>query len=82
MAKSIWILLAIAAWYEYEIWQMDVKMTFINSFIDEEFFMNQPEGFTSIGEEQKVCHLQRSIYGLKEASQSGTRVLMKLYMLE
>ncbi|KAL0416541.1 UNVERIFIED_CONTAM: Retrovirus-related Pol polyprotein from transposon TNT 1-94 [Sesamum latifolium] len=30
MAKSIRIMLAIAAWYDYEIWQMDVKMTFLN----------------------------------------------------
>ncbi|KAL0463159.1 UNVERIFIED_CONTAM: hypothetical protein Slati_0203500 [Sesamum latifolium] len=32
--------------------------------------MDQPEGFTSVGEEEKVCHLQRSIYGLKQASRS------------
>ncbi|KAL0439001.1 UNVERIFIED_CONTAM: hypothetical protein Slati_2383100 [Sesamum latifolium] len=70
MAKSIRILLAIAAWYDYEIWQMNVKMAFLNIFIEEEIFMDQPEGFTAVGEEQKVCHLQRSIYGLKQASRS------------
>ncbi|KAL0291632.1 UNVERIFIED_CONTAM: Retrovirus-related Pol polyprotein from transposon TNT 1-94 [Sesamum radiatum] len=32
--------------------------------------MDQPEGFTAVGEEQKICHLQRSIYGLKQASRS------------
>ncbi|KAK4381105.1 Retrovirus-related Pol polyprotein from transposon TNT 1-94 [Sesamum angolense] len=41
------------AWYDYEIWQMDVKMTFLN-YIVEEIFMNQPEGFTTIREEQKA----------------------------
>ncbi|KAL0405989.1 UNVERIFIED_CONTAM: hypothetical protein Slati_3912800 [Sesamum latifolium] len=35
MAKSIRILLAIAAWYDYEIWQIDVKMTFLNDFFEE-----------------------------------------------
>ncbi|KAL0278089.1 UNVERIFIED_CONTAM: Retrovirus-related Pol polyprotein from transposon TNT 1-94 [Sesamum radiatum] len=70
MAKSIRIVLAIAAWYDYEIWQMDVKMAFLNGFVEEEIFMDQPEGFTTVGEEQKVCRLQRSIYGLKQASQS------------
>ncbi|KAL0416570.1 UNVERIFIED_CONTAM: hypothetical protein Slati_3488900 [Sesamum latifolium] len=35
--------------------------------------MDQPEGFTTVGEEQKVCRLQRSIYGLKQASEVGTR---------
>ncbi|KAL0455406.1 UNVERIFIED_CONTAM: hypothetical protein Slati_0879800 [Sesamum latifolium] len=49
---------------------MDVKTAFLNDFVEEEIFMDQLEGFTAIGEEQKVCHLQRSIYGLKQASQS------------
>ncbi|KAL0302427.1 UNVERIFIED_CONTAM: Retrovirus-related Pol polyprotein from transposon RE1, partial [Sesamum angustifolium] len=70
MAKSIRILLARAAWYDYEIWQMDVKTAFLNGFIEDEIYMDQLEGFTIVGEEQKVCHLQRSIYGLKQASRS------------
>ncbi|KAL0295440.1 UNVERIFIED_CONTAM: Retrovirus-related Pol polyprotein from transposon TNT 1-94 [Sesamum radiatum] len=71
MAKSIRILLAIASWYDYEIWQMDVKTAFLNGFVEKEIFMDQPEGFTTVGDEQKVCRLQRSIYGLRQASQSG-----------
>ncbi|KAL0439372.1 UNVERIFIED_CONTAM: hypothetical protein Slati_2420200 [Sesamum latifolium] len=63
-------MLAIAAWYDYEIWQMDVKTGFLNDFFEEEIFMDQTEGFTAVGEEQKVCRLQRSIYGLKQASRS------------
>ncbi|KAL0434886.1 UNVERIFIED_CONTAM: Retrovirus-related Pol polyprotein from transposon TNT 1-94 [Sesamum radiatum] len=49
---------------------MDVKMAFLNGFIEEEIFMDQPEGFTAVGEEQKVCRLQRSIYSLKQTSRS------------
>jgi hypothetical protein len=45
MFKSIWILLAIAAFHDYEIWQMDVKTVFLNGNIDEELYMMQPEGF-------------------------------------
>ncbi|KAL0445169.1 UNVERIFIED_CONTAM: Retrovirus-related Pol polyprotein from transposon RE2 [Sesamum latifolium] len=51
MAKSIRIMLAIAAWYDYEIWQMDMKTAFLNGFVEEEIYMDQPEGFTSVGEE-------------------------------
>ncbi|KAL0293700.1 UNVERIFIED_CONTAM: Retrovirus-related Pol polyprotein from transposon RE1 [Sesamum radiatum] len=50
--------------------KMDVKMAFLNGFVEEEIYMDQPEGFPFIGEEQKVYHLQRSIYGLKQASRS------------
>ncbi|KAL0286337.1 UNVERIFIED_CONTAM: Retrovirus-related Pol polyprotein from transposon RE1 [Sesamum radiatum] len=70
VAKSIQIMLAISAWYDYEIWQMDVKTAFLNGFVEEEIYMDQPEGFTSVREEQKVCHLRRSIYGLKQASRN------------
>jgi hypothetical protein len=70
MLKSIRILLAIAAYYDYEIWQMDVKTAFLNGFLEEDVYMTQPEGFISSGSESKVCKLQRSIYGLKQASRS------------
>ncbi|KAL0324648.1 UNVERIFIED_CONTAM: Retrovirus-related Pol polyprotein from transposon RE1 [Sesamum calycinum] len=53
MAKPKRIMLAITAWYDYKIWQMDVKTVFLNGFVEEEIYMDQPEGFTVIGEEQK-----------------------------
>ena len=53
MLKSIRILLAIAAWYDYEIWQMDVKTAFLNGNVEEEIYMLQPEGFISTGEKSK-----------------------------
>nr|GEZ43818.1 retrotransposon protein, putative, Ty1-copia subclass [Tanacetum cinerariifolium] len=43
--RAIRILIAIAAYYDYEIWQMDVKTVFLNGFLDEEIYMEQPEGF-------------------------------------
>ena len=70
MLKSIRILLAISAHYDYEIWQMDVKTTFLNGNLEEDVYMTQPEGFTVPGSAGKVCKLQRSIYGLKQASRS------------
>ena len=70
MLKSIRILLSIAAHYDYEIWQMDVKTAFLNGHIREEIFMDQLEGFMSRGQESKVCKLMRSIYELKQALHS------------
>ena len=43
--KSVRIMLAIATFYDYEIWQMDVKTAFLNGFLKEELYMMQPEGF-------------------------------------
>ena len=70
MLKSIHILLSIAAALDYEIWQMDVKTTFLNGKLDEVIYMDQPEGFTVARQEGKFCKLNRSIYGLKQASRS------------
>ena len=70
MLKSIRILLAIAAYYDYEIWQMDVKTAFLNGNLLEDVYMTQPEGFVNPKNSRKVYKLQRSIYGLKQASRS------------
>ncbi|KAK8694636.1 hypothetical protein V6N13_072183 [Hibiscus sabdariffa] len=70
MFKSIRILLAIAAFHDYEIWQMDVKTTFLNGKLEEDVYMTQPEGFVTPENAGKVCKLQRIIYGLKQASRS------------
>ena len=68
MLKSVRIMLAIAAFYE--IWQMDVKTAFLNGFIKEELYMMQPEGFFNPRGANKIYKLQRSIYGLVQASRS------------
>ncbi|KAJ9547812.1 hypothetical protein OSB04_020355 [Centaurea solstitialis] len=70
MIKSIRILLAIAAYHDYEIWQMDVKTAFLNGTLSEDVYMVQPEGFEHPKFPEKVCKLQRSIYGLKQASRN------------
>ena len=70
MLKSIRIILAIAAFHDYEIWQMDVKTAFLNGFLKEDVYMTQPQGFEDPENPRKVCKLKKSIYGLKQASRS------------
>ncbi|KAL0366199.1 UNVERIFIED_CONTAM: Retrovirus-related Pol polyprotein from transposon TNT 1-94 [Sesamum radiatum] len=57
---SIRVLIAIAALYDLEIHQMDVKTAFLNGELDEEIYMEQPEGFVVPGQEKKVCRLVKS----------------------
>ncbi|KAJ8747302.1 hypothetical protein K2173_014460 [Erythroxylum novogranatense] len=49
---------------------MDVKTTFLNGNLQEDVYMTQPEGFEFKEFPNQVCKLQRSIYGLKQASRS------------
>ncbi|GKA19098.1 putative RNA-directed DNA polymerase [Tanacetum coccineum] len=64
---SIRMILAIAALKNLEIHLMDVKTAFLNGDLEEEIYMNQPEGFIAPGQAGKVCRLVKSLYGLKQA---------------
>lgn len=68
--SSIRALLALAAYYDLEIHQMDVKCAFLNGDIEEDIYMEQPEGFEVKGKEDWVCKLQKSLYGLKQAGRA------------
>ncbi|GKA33915.1 retrotransposon protein, putative, ty1-copia subclass [Tanacetum coccineum] len=71
--RAIRILISIAVFYDYEIWQMDVKTAFLNGYLDKDIYMVQPEGFVNPNHPKKVRKLQRSIYGLKQASRSWNK---------
>ncbi|KAB2597268.1 hypothetical protein D8674_000188 [Pyrus ussuriensis x Pyrus communis] len=64
---SIRTLIVIAAVYNFDINQMDVKTTFLNGELNEEIYMEQPKGFVLKGQKSKVCKLVKSSYGLKQA---------------
>ena len=70
MLKSVRNIIAIAAYFDYEIWQMDVKTAFLNENLTEDVFMMQPEDFVDPSNVGKICKLRKSIYGLKQASRS------------
>ena len=47
---------------------MDVMTAFLNGVLEEDIYMRQPEGFEEAGAEELVCHLRKSLYGLKQSS--------------
>lgn len=74
---SIRIVLAMAARSNLELHQIDIKGAYLNGTLtdDEVIYMRQPRGFESVDHPQKVCHLRKTLYGLK---QSGRRWYQRL----
>jgi len=62
---SIRVLLAVAARHRLHVHQMDVKTAFLYGDLDEEIYMDQPDGY--IDDQELVCCLRKSLYGLKQA---------------
>lgn len=67
-------LLAFAVQNDLLIYQMDEETAFLNGKLDEEIYMQQPEGYMKPGEEHLVCKLEKSLYGLKQSSRCWNKV--------
>ena len=65
--SSIRTLLAFAVQHDMLIHQMDVVTAFLNGQLDEEIYMQQPDGYIEQGKEDYVCKLNKSLYGLKQS---------------
>ena len=66
--ETVRLLLASAALEDWDIEALDVKTAFLYGNLDEEIYMEQPEGFVTQGQEGKVYRLKKALYGLKQAS--------------
>ena len=64
---TIRLLFALAAQNQWKIHQLDVKSAFLNGYLQEEIYIEQPEGFEVKGSEDKVFRLKKALYGLKQA---------------
>jgi hypothetical protein len=62
---SIRIVLALVALLDLELEQLDVKTAFLHGDLDEEIYMEQPEGFIQNHNKKFVCRLKKSLYGLR-----------------
>ena len=63
---SIRVVISLAVEMGWHIDHNDVKMAFLNSLIEEEVYIEQPEGFEVHGRESHVCRLKRALYELKQ----------------
>jgi hypothetical protein len=61
------LLLAYAHSKNIKVYQMDVKSSFLNGELEEEVYIEQPEGFQLSENADYVCKLKKALYGLKQA---------------
>ncbi|GMI98499.1 hypothetical protein HRI_003519200 [Hibiscus trionum] len=65
--EAIRMLLAFACYHDFKLFQMDVKSAFLNGFINEEVYVEQPPGFEDSKFPNHVFKLTKALYGLKQA---------------
>ena len=65
--EGVRTLLAYAAYKGFKVYQMDVKLAFLNGILEEKVYIEQPEGFFDENNKDMVCKLHKALYGLKQA---------------
>jgi hypothetical protein len=60
--------LAYACHKQFKVYQMDVKSSFLNGYLKEEVYMEQPNGFQLSDNPEFGYKMKKSLYGLKQAS--------------
>lgn len=65
--ESIRLLLGVASLLKFKLFQMDVKSSFLNGYLNEELYVEQPKGFVDPTFPNHVFKLKKVLYGLKQA---------------
>ena len=73
--ETVRLILALAALEDMHVSGLDVRNAYLYGKLDEEIYMEQPEGFAVPGQEHKVLRLLRALYGLKQAGLAWWRTL-------
>src|SRR5680860_201186 len=66
MYKTMRLGLSLAAFWDHELEQLDVPTAFLNADVNEDVYMEVPDGYRA-GREHLVCKLKKALYGLKQA---------------
>ena len=71
--ETIRLVIALAHNRDWSLYQLDVKLAFLNGTLEEEVFVKQPPGFEIKGKEDKVFRLHKAYYGLKHAPRAWNK---------
>jgi len=75
--ETVRLVVAHASLQGWNLHQLDVKSTFLNGDLEEEVYIDQPQGFVKEGSEDKVLRLRKALYGLKQASRAWNKRIDK-----
>lgn len=64
--KAIHMFLTFSAYKNFKVYQVDVKLAFLNVDLEEEVYIEQPNGFRLIKYSDMVCRLKKTLHGLKQ----------------
>ncbi|UYV77939.1 hypothetical protein LAZ67_15002938 [Cordylochernes scorpioides] len=76
---SLRTLIAIASQQNMKIEQYDVKTAYLNAELKDDVYLEQPEGFVQAGQENKVCKLNRSLYGLPQSRRCWNEKINQIF---
>ncbi|GJZ95327.1 retrovirus-related pol polyprotein from transposon TNT 1-94, partial [Tanacetum coccineum] len=80
--EAIRIFLSNAASKNMKVYQMDMKIAFLNGELKEEVYVSQPEGFVDPDHPHHVYHLKKALYGLKQAPRAWYDTLSKFLLAQ
>jgi hypothetical protein len=73
--ETIKLMISLAAQHRWKIYQLNVKSAFLNGFLEEEIYVEQPLGYIKAKNNSKVYKLKKALYGLKQAPRAwNTRI--------
>lgn len=77
--ESVWMTLTLIAILGLHTFQLDFKSAYLNSPIEHNIYMRQPEGFVVPGKEHIVCKLKKTLYSTKQGAYNWYKTLSQTY---